>query len=84
MALSYNQAMSINKQWHLANKMPKNPTLDQRVNWHVEHAKNCTCRRIEGKILEEIQRIRIFETSAKKQAGLEALTEYFTSLEFIS
>lgn len=32
------------------------PTLDQRVKWHVEHAKNCTCRPLHGKILEEIKR----------------------------
>lgn len=36
--------------------MPKNPTLDQRVAWHVEHARNCHCRKLEGKILEEINR----------------------------
>lgn len=55
--------MSINKKWHLANKMPKNPTLDQRVKWHVEHAKHCSCRKLEGKILEEIKKrgIKIVE-----------------------
>lgn len=36
--------MKINKEWHLAHKMPKNPTLDQRINWHLEHLKNCECR----------------------------------------
>jgi hypothetical protein len=48
--------MKINKEWHLGHKMPKNPTLDQRVNWHVEHARNCTCRALGGKILEEIKK----------------------------
>lgn len=48
--------MSINKDWHLANKMPKNPNLDQRVKWHVEHARNCNCRQLHGKILAEIQK----------------------------
>lgn len=24
--------MKINKEWHLANKIPKNPSLDQKVN----------------------------------------------------
>ena len=46
--------MSINKDWHLANKMPKNPTLDQRIKWHLDHSKNCDCRALDGKILEEI------------------------------
>ena len=36
--------MKINKEWHLANKMPKNPTFEQRVKWHKEHNKNCQCR----------------------------------------
>jgi hypothetical protein len=48
--------MVINREWHLSNKMPKNPTLDQRISWHVEHSKNCKCRSLHGKILEEIGR----------------------------
>ncbi len=52
----YNETMKINKEWHLANKMPKNPTLDQRVKWHIEHARNCSCRPLGGKILEEIKK----------------------------
>jgi hypothetical protein len=47
---------NINKVWHLANKMPHKPTLDQQVKWHVEHARNCKCRALGGKILEEINR----------------------------
>jgi hypothetical protein len=48
--------MSINKDWHLSHRMPKNPTLDQRVVWHVEHARHCSCRPPTGKILEEIKK----------------------------
>lgn len=51
--------MTINKVWHLKNKMPKNPTLEQRIKWHVEHARNCQCRKLGGKILEEIKKRRI-------------------------
>jgi hypothetical protein len=36
--------MKINKDWHLANRMPKNPNHGQRMLWHIDHAKNCTCR----------------------------------------
>ena len=46
----------INTKWHLANKMPENPTLDQRVKWHIEHARNCQCRPLDGKILKEIKK----------------------------
>jgi len=46
----------INAKWHLANKMPKNPTIDQRINWHLVHTKNCVCRPLGGKILKEIKK----------------------------
>jgi hypothetical protein len=34
----------INKAWHEANKMPKNPTLEEKIRWREGHAKNCQCR----------------------------------------
>jgi len=48
--------MKINKEWHLAHKMPENATLEQRIEWHLEHARHCTCRPLHGKILEEIKK----------------------------
>lgn len=47
---------TINKVWHLANKIPNNPTLNQRIAWHLEHVKYCTCRPLAGKIFEEIKK----------------------------
>jgi hypothetical protein len=46
----------INREWHLANKMPRNPSEDERIAWHLEHARNCGCRKIEGKLAELLQR----------------------------
>lgn len=46
----------LNAAWHLQHKMPKNATLDQKVKWHLAHAKNCQCRPLHGKILEEIKK----------------------------
>jgi len=46
--------VNINNDWHLAHKMPKNPTQEQRFNWHFEHVKNCQCRKIIGKLREEM------------------------------
>jgi hypothetical protein len=34
----------INATWHEAHKMPSKATLDQRVEWHVEHLRECRCR----------------------------------------
>jgi len=46
----------LNREWHLSHRMPKNPTLEQRLEWHVEHAKNCKCRPITGKLAEEMKK----------------------------
>lgn len=51
--------MKINAEWHGKNKMPKNPTLDERVKWHLEHSKNCSCRPLGGTILEEITKRKL-------------------------
>ena len=48
--------MKINKEWHLQNKMPKNAKLDERVKWHFEHSKVCTCREMPKAISEEIKK----------------------------
>jgi len=46
--------MSINAEWHRKNKMPKNPTLDERLKWHKEHAKNCNCHPLTPKLIAEM------------------------------
>jgi hypothetical protein len=48
--------MKINAEWHAKHKMIKNPSLDQRVKWHMEHTRHCSCRPLEGKILAEIKK----------------------------
>jgi hypothetical protein len=47
---------AINAAWHRAHPMPKNPTLDQRIEWHLAHARNCGCRAITGKLRQEMER----------------------------
>jgi hypothetical protein len=47
--------MKINAEWHSRHRMPKNPTLDQRLEWHLAHARHCSCRRLSGKIQEEMK-----------------------------
>ena len=48
--------MKINKEWHDKNKMPLNPTFEQRVKWHLAHQKNCSCRPIAKKLAEEMKK----------------------------
>ena len=38
--------MKINKTWHERNRMPRNATTEQRLQWHRQHQKHCGCRPI--------------------------------------
>ena len=51
--------MAINKEWHLKNKMPPNPTTETRIKWHLEHQKHCSCAPIPKKLLAEIEKRNI-------------------------
>ena len=44
----------INRQWHVENRMPKNPTLAQRVEWHRAHAQACACRPVPPSLVDLI------------------------------
>lgn len=57
--------MPLNAAWHNAHPMPKNPTLEQRMAWHTEHAQVCGCRPIPPKVLAEIGKRKAL---AKKDA----------------
>lgn len=48
--------MNVNKEWHLRHIMAKNPTFEQRVRWHLEHQKHCSCRPIPEKLLAEMKK----------------------------
>lgn len=54
--------MKINKEWHLKNRMTKNPSEEQRAMWHIEHLKNCACRKLSEKekaLVEKYKQPRI-------------------------
>jgi len=59
----------INKEWHLANKMPKNPTLEQRMAWHIEHVAHCPCRPMPDKLKAEIAKSKLKSKSNAKKRG---------------
>ena len=49
----------INKEWHEKNRMPKNPTFEQRAKWHIEHQRNCSCREMPKTLKEQIRKAKI-------------------------
>jgi hypothetical protein len=46
----------LNKERHLTNKMPEKATLDQRIERHIQHSKNCACRPMPENIKKEIEK----------------------------
>jgi hypothetical protein len=36
--------------------MPEKPTFEERIKWHSEHVKHCTCRDMPENIRKEIER----------------------------
>jgi hypothetical protein len=48
--------MKLNREWHLKNRMPLNAKFEERVKWHLAHQKNCECRSIPEKLLEEMKK----------------------------
>lgn len=50
--------MTINKDWHLKNKMPENATVEQKIRWHEAHAKNCNCRDSKAHLLKLKEKIK--------------------------
>ena len=46
----------LNAAWHDTHPMPPRATLDQRVTWHVAHAKACGCRPMPRTVVAELTR----------------------------
>ncbi len=45
-----------NTEWHLKHKIPENPTMEQRITWHMEHARRCPCWVNDEDILGELRK----------------------------
>jgi hypothetical protein len=45
----------LNADWHRAHRMPKNPSLAQRIAWHEEHSRVCGCRPMPASIAAAIR-----------------------------
>jgi hypothetical protein len=50
--------MTINALWHAKHRMPDHPTLDQRMAWHIAHARECACRPMPPKVEAQIRGLR--------------------------
>jgi hypothetical protein len=62
-------------EWHEANRLPRRASLDQRVHWHLEHARECDCREIPPGIVHALLALRRrtpIRAAAAPEAGLRA------------
>ena len=46
----------LNAESHKVHRMPRNATLDQRIEWCIEHAQACDCRPMPPSIAEAARR----------------------------
>lgn len=44
----------INREWHEAHRLGPKAKLDERVTWHIEHARFCGCRDMPDSIKTEL------------------------------
>jgi hypothetical protein len=49
--------VALNKEWHRSNRMPPTATREQRLKWHVAHARSCACREIPGSIKSDAEKL---------------------------
>ncbi len=48
--------METNTDWHLKHKLTQHPTLDQRIEWHMQHVRRCPCPSQDDDIEEELKK----------------------------
>ncbi len=65
-------AGKLNAEWHRHNRMPKNPSLDDRVRWHLAHAGACGCREMPASIAAAIRAARRTASTSNSAPDLPA------------
>ena len=61
----------MNAEWHRAHVLGRGASLDDRVTWHLEHARACGCRAIPAGIVAEI-RARGLDVPSEGRGGPES------------
>ena len=46
----------LNRQWHEAHVLGQRASLDERVEWHLEDARESGCRPIPARVREQVER----------------------------
>jgi hypothetical protein len=59
--------MAINAGWHSKNRMPRGAKMDERIRWHLAHAKACGCRPIPASVADAIRQSGSAPARASRQ-----------------
>ncbi len=65
----------MNREWHKQHAMPSGATEKQRIEWHIEHTKNCACRPFPQRLLaklSEAEKLRVAQVSAGRTGARPA------------
>jgi hypothetical protein len=49
--------VALNREWHRKHRMPPRATREQRIKWHVAHARACGCRDIPDSIKSDVAKL---------------------------
>jgi hypothetical protein len=47
---------ALNAEWHREHVLGSTAPMDDRVAWHLEHARECGCRDIPASVVAELER----------------------------
>ena len=50
--------VKINAEWHRKHLMPKNPTMAERVEWHLAHSEMCGCRPVPPSLVADVATLK--------------------------
>ena len=46
----------LNREWHLANPLSKNPSIEDGIRWHLAHREACACREMPESVRAEVEK----------------------------
>jgi two-component system sensor kinase FixL len=76
----------MNRAWHQKHKMPKNASLEERLNWHLAHQQQCACRAVPRKLAALVRskrrnpKLRLRDAPPKKESPREPPVDVFRLL----
>jgi hypothetical protein len=59
----------MNADWHRAHILGRNVPMDVRIEWHLEHARECACRPIPASVVAAIDERSVAAPDLRRTLG---------------